>query len=146
MRHVRTITGIRSMALLGLADLDEGRPMTEFRKLLTQRGGLIQTYMDSWREVGVAAGDALNEAYRRRLRGEPNLPRPVERFDFTRPPPGHFWDPARPGYVRQRTGKLRLLADAWARWKSKRFPPGVPEVRGDDAARSAAWAAYEANL
>lgn len=45
--------------------------------------------------------------------------------------------------VRQRTGKLRLLADAWARWKSKRFPPGSAEVRGDDAARAAAWAKYE---
>lgn len=119
--------------------------MTEFRKLLTRRS-VFDTFNDRLRAIGVAAGAALNEVAHRRIRGEPDLPRPVERFDFTKPPPGHFWDPAHPGYVRQRGGKLRLLADAWARWKSKRFPPGVPEVRGDDVARAAAWAAYEANL
>ena len=70
----------------------------------------------------------------------------AERFDFTRPPPGHEFDPDHPGFVRQRGGKLRLLADAWARWKSKRFPPGALEVHGNDEAREQAWAKYEADL
>lgn len=103
----------------------------------------VTTFDGHARALGVAAAETLNEAYRRRLRGERPAPTPIERFDFTKPPPGHFRDLAHPGYVRQRTGKLRLLADAWARWKSKRFPPGSTEVRGDDAARAAAWAKYE---
>lgn len=103
----------------------------------------VTTFDEAARALGVAAAGALNEAYRRRLCGEPDPPVPIERFDFTKPPPGHFRDLAHPGYVRQRTGKLRLLADAWARWKSKRFPPGCPEVRGDDVARAAEWAKYE---
>jgi hypothetical protein len=70
----------------------------------------------------------------------------VERFDFTRPPPGHEFDRNHPGFVRQRGGKLRPLADAWARWKSKRFPPGAIEVHGNDEARALAWAKYEAEL
>lgn len=105
--------------------------------------GVARTYTEAMRTMGVASWVALNEAYHRRLCGDPSAPTPIERFDFTKPPPGHFRDLAHPGYVRQRTGKLRLLADAWARWKSKRFPPGSTEVRGDDTARAAAWAKYE---
>jgi len=103
----------------------------------------VTTFDGRVRALGVAAAEALNEAYRRRLRGELPAPTPIERFDFAKPPPGHYRDLAHPGYVRQGHGKLRLLADAWARWKSKRFPPGSTEVRGDDAARAAAWAKYE---
>lgn len=89
----------------------------------------------------------INEHSREKLLGfladPPRLP---ERFNFDAPPPGHFWDPQHPGYVRQRRGKLRLLADAWARWKLKRDPPGAADTGGDVEARAKAWTVYEANL
>lgn len=49
------------------------------------------TFGEAERALGVAAGQALNEAYRRRICGEPDPPVPIERFDFTKPP-GHFRD------------------------------------------------------
>ena len=106
---------------------------------------LYDSFCNTWREVGVQAAASLNAAMRRRLNGEPEPPRLPERFDFSKPPPGHYRDLQHPGYVRQGHGKLRLLADAWARWKSKRDPPGMAEPCADVTARSAAWAAYEAS-
>lgn len=107
---------------------------------------LINSFMDTWRAQAVQVGEALNNAMRRRLSGVPEPKRLPERFDFSRPPPGHYRDMQHLGYVRQGHGKLRPLAEAWARWKLKRDPPGMADNRGDAAARAAAWAVYEADL
>ena len=103
---------------------------------------LADAFMGAVNDMGASAARVLNEAWRRRMRGEPEPVRQPERFDFTKPPPGHSRDPAHPGYVRQGHGRLRLLADAWARWKAKRDPPGMPDTSGGEA-RANAWITYE---
>lgn len=101
-----------------------------------------KTITESFRDAGARAGIVLDDVIRRRMAGEAEpVPEP-ERFDFAKPPPGHYWDLNHPGYVRQGHGKLRLLADAWARWKLKRNPPGSRET-SDALKRAQAWAAYE---
>jgi hypothetical protein len=106
---------------------------------------LADAFMNAVNDMGASAARVLNEAWRRRLRGEPDPVRKPERFDFTNPPPGHYRDLAHPGYVRQGHGRLRLLADAWARWKAKRDPPGMPDSAGGEA-RASAWIAYERSM
>lgn len=130
----------------------------------------MMKFMETWRELGQHAAKMLNEVARRRAAGEPDPPIEIERFDFTKPPPGHYWVRAAPGFVRQGHGRLRPLDAAWARWKSKRDPPGMRTflahilgawrvadelAGGDDArslpgywteqapARAAAWQRYE---
>ena len=61
---------------------------------------LYDSFCNTWREVGVQAAASLNAAMRRRLNGEPEPPRLPERFDFSKPPPGHYRDLQHPGYVR----------------------------------------------
>lgn len=110
---------------------------------------LVVAFIGTVNDLGASAAAVLNEAWRRRLRGEPDPAPEPERFDFTKPPPGHYRDLDHPGYVRQGHGKLRLLADAWVRWKTKRDPPGAPEAdfgTADNPARRAAWTKYEAGL
>lgn len=101
-----------------------------------------EQFMSPWQGLGMRAGARLNELARRPLQGEVIPPRPAERFDFSEPPPGHYRDLAHPGYVRQGHGRLRLLADAWTRWKAKRDPPGMDGAPD----RAAAWAKYEEAL
>lgn len=92
----------------------------------------------------------------------------IERFDFDGPPPGYYREPGS-DLVRQGHGKARTLAEAWARWRAVRDPPGMetrewtgpdkawiwsvvamPERRGlagsPEAARAAAWGWYGRRL
>ena len=61
----------------------------------------------------------------------------VERYDFSRPPPGYFREPGTE-FVRQGHGKRRTLTEAWARWKTRRDPPGM-EVQAGASGQSWGW-------